>query len=124
MVKTNTALQRTRRQLVLQEQVEGEYLSDAIPFVVKSLFRFTHRASDSKALWSDAHVVWLGRNTFATWCIEDAAFDVPWIVKKAKNAPKDQLVLQETVREEVMAFFQTQLSALPRKKTGNWLPLP
>lgn len=124
MASFNLARRRTPRQIRLREQLEGRDFKGSVAFAVKNLFRFTHRASDSKALWSDFHVVWLGRSTFVTWCLEDSEFDIPFIVAKTRNAPRDKAKLREAVTTEVMAQFQEQLSALPRKKTGNWLPLP
>ncbi len=124
MASFNLAQRRTPRQLRLREQLEGKDFKASIAFAVKNLFRFTHRASDVKALWSDFHVVWLGRTTFVTWCLEDSEFDIPFIVAKTRNAPRDKAQLREEVAAEVMAQFQIHLAALPKKKTGNWLPLP
>lgn len=115
---------RTRRQKTLQAQLQGEDLTEAIRIAVKSLFRFTHRASDARALWSDAHVVWLGKSTYLNWCLEDSEFDIPWVVSKAKGAPRDKAKLREIVSEQVMELFTSQLAKLPRRKTANWLPLP
>ena len=120
----NPVSRRTRRQKTLQSQLEGTDLSDAISLAVRTLFRFTHRASDSRALWSDAHVVWLGKSTYLNWCLEDSEFDIPWVVAKAKGAPRDKAKLREAVATQVTELFTNQLAALPRKKTGNWLPLP
>ena len=124
MVNLNLASRRTRRQKNLQSQLTETDFDEAIQLAVKTLFRFTHRASDSKALWSDAHVVWLGRCTFLNWCMEDPEFDIPWVVSKARNAPRQKEVLTEAVRTQVTDIFAKQLSGLPRRKTGNWLPLP
>lgn len=118
------ARRRTRRQKTLQEQLTTEDVTDAISVAVRTLFRFTHRASDAKALWSDSHVVWLGKSTYLNWCLEDSEFDIPWVVSKSRGAPRDKEKLKELVSTEVMSLFTSQLSKLPRKKTGNWLPLP
>lgn len=115
---------RTRRQKLLQQQLQEEDIMDAIRIAVRTLFRFTHRASDAKALWSDSHVVWIGKSTYLNWCLEDSEFDIPWVVQKAHSAPRDKEKLRELVSEEVMSLFMEQLGALPRKKTANWLPLP
>ena len=117
-------LRRTRRQKTLQQQLEEQDLGDAIGIAVRTLFRFTHRASEGKALWSDAHVVWLGRSTYLNWCLEDSEFDIPWVVAKSKGAPRDKVKLRETVSAQITELFASQLSQLPRKNTGNWLPLP
>ena len=124
MTTFQATARRTRRQKTLQQQLANEDLNDAIKIAVKTLFRFTHRASDARALWSDAHVVWLGKSTYLNWCVEDSEFDIPWVVSKSRGAPRDKTKLRELVAEEVTALFQKQLSQLPRKKTGNWLPLP
>lgn len=124
MATFQLAQRRTRRQKTLQQQLQAEELSDAIRIAVRTLFRFTHRASDAKALWSDAHVVWVGKSTYLNWCLEDSEFDIPWVVGKAQGAPRDKEKLREIVSTEVMDLFQKQLAALPRKKTANWLPLP
>jgi hypothetical protein len=124
MANFQSALRRTRRQKTLQTQLEGADLSEAISLAVRTLFRFTHRASDSKALWSDSHVVWLGRSTYLNWCLEDSEFDIPWVVAKAKGAPRDKAKLREAVAAQVTDLFVNQLAKLPRKQTGNWLPLP
>ena len=124
MANFQSALRRTRRQKTLQTQLEGADLSEAISLAVRTLFRFTHRASDSKALWSDSHVVWLGRSTYLNWCLEDSEFDIPWVVAKAKGAPRDKAKLRDAVAAQVTALFVNQLAKLPRKQTGNWLPLP
>ena len=115
---------RTRRQKTLQQQLATEDVSEAIGVAVRTLFRFTHRASDARALWSDAHVVWLGKSTYINWCLEDSEFDIPWVVAKSKGAPRDKAKLREMVATQVTDLFAKQLSELPRKKTGNWLPLP
>ena len=124
MVNLKQASRRTRRQKNLQTQLTGEDFDEAVQLAVKTLFRFTHRASDSKALWSDAHVVWLGRSTFLNWCMEDPEFDIPWVVASAADAPHDADELRQAVKSELTAYWADQLAALPRMSTGNWLPLP
>ena len=124
MTSFQLAQRRTRRQKTLQKQLNGTEFGEAVRVAVRTLFRFTHRASDAKALWSDAHVVWLGRSTYLNWCLEDSEFDIPWVVSKAKGAPRDKTKLREEVAVQVTDLFASQLSDLPRKKTGNWLPLP
>ena len=120
-----TEVRRTAKQKSLREHVEeGIEFESAVLVSVKTLFRFTHRATEGKALWSDENVVWLGRNTFLHWCLEDTAFDLPWIVGKTKNAPRDRAKLKERIKDELTDYFGDQLAALPRKKTGSWLPLP
>lgn len=124
MATFQATARRTRRQKTLQQQLANEDFDDAISIAVRTLFRFTHRASDARALWSDAHVVWLGKSTFLNWCVEDSEFDIPWVVAKSRGASRDKTKLREDVSEKVMELFAKKLGELPRKKTGNWLPLP
>jgi hypothetical protein len=88
------------------------------------MFRFTHRAKEGKALWSDSHVVWLGRSTFLHWCLDDSEIDIPWIVAGSIKAPTNRVRLRERVEELVLEYFTTSLNNLPRRSTGSWLPLP
>lgn len=124
MATFQATARRTRRQKTLQQQLANEDFDDAISIAVRTLFRFTHRASDARALWSDAHVVWLGKSTFLNWCVEDSEFDIPWVVAKSRGAARDKTKLREEVSVKVMELFTKKLGELPRKKTGNWLPLP
>ncbi len=124
MATFQLAQRRTRRQKTLREQLQEEDLYEAIRIAVRTLFRFTHRASDARALWSDAHVVWLGKSTYLNWCMEDSEFDIPWVVSKSQGVPRDKERFKQIVAEEVMEFFNKELSVMPRKKTANWLPLP
>jgi hypothetical protein len=56
--------------------------------------------------------------------MEDSEFDIPWVVSKSQGVPRDKERFKQIVAEEVMEFFNKELSVMPRKKTANWLPLP
>ena len=118
-----SAVSRTPSQISLRGRLDGLEFETALPIAVKALFHFTHRARDSKALWAKSQCVWLGRSTFLHWSLNDD-FDVPWLVAKTKNAPRDKESLQKLVQDELAAYFADRLSKLPRRSTGNWLPLP
>ena len=114
----------TPRQVSIRRRLKSLDFQSAVLFAVESLFQFTHRASDARALWSDVRVVWLGRSTFLHWCLEDAEFDVPWLVQGTTDAPRNVAELRELVRAQLTTYFAERLSKLPRRSTGNWLPLP
>ena len=116
--------QHTQKQRSLRNQVKGQELDAAVAFAVRAMFRFTHRAKEGKALWSDSHVVWLGRSTFLHWCLDDSEIDIPWIVAGSMKAPTNRTRLRERVEELVLEYFTESLSKLPRRSTGSWLPLP
>lgn len=115
--------QRSTSQVALRDSMEGLEFSEALPKAVARLFRFTHRAKDAKALWANSHNVWLGRTTFLHWSL-NVEFDIPWIVAKTKNAPRSREDLNKRVEEELLAYFAQRLTELPKRATGNWLPLP
>ena len=117
-------VRRSRKQRSIREAVNGEALEAAVPTAIASFFRFTHRTGDRKALWCDSLVVWLGRSTFLTWCLEDAEIDIPWVVANSVDAPNDKKELRTQVRLLARAYFESQLGGLPPRSTGSWLPLP
>jgi len=108
----------------IRRRLKSQDFPSAVLMAVDALFQFTHRAVGARALWSDARVVWLGRSTFLHWCLEDAEFDVPWLVRGTTDAPRNVAELREVVRTQLTAYFAERLSKLPRRSTGNWLPLP
>ncbi len=122
MVRTAKA-SRTQGQIKLREKVTGVDFTEALPQVVNRLFRFTHRAKDAKALWANSHNVWLGRATFLHWSL-NSEFDVPWIMSKTKNAPRSRVDLNKRIEKELAEYFAERLTELPKRGTGNWLPLP
>lgn len=122
MVRT-AKINRSMTQKALREQLTGVDFSEALPTAVARLFRFTHRANEGKALWANSHNVWLGRTTFVHWSLNQE-FDIPWIVAKAKNAPRNREDLNQRVEEELLTYFAQRLTELPKRATGNWLPLP
>ena len=119
----NTKSSKTTGQNNLRDKVTGVDFSEALPQVVNRLFRFTHRAKDAKALWANSHNVWLGRTTFLHWSLNEE-FDVPWIMSKTKNAPRNREDLNKRIEEELATYFAERLGELPKRGTGNWLPLP
>ena len=123
MVSGRQTIQRTDVQKALREQLDGVDFETAIPLAVSKLFSFSHRAKGAKALWARHQNVWLGRSTFLHWSLNED-FDVPWVVSKAKNAPRNKEKLQERVQAELTTYFAERLSKLPRRSTGSWLPLP
>lgn len=122
MVRTAKPL-RSQSQTIMREKLTGVDFSEALPQAVERMFRFTHRAKDAKALWANSHNVWLGRTTFVHWSVNEE-FDIPWILSKTKNAPRNREDLKKRVEEELMTYFMARLSVLPKRQTGNWLPLP
>ena len=120
-ITTETA--RKSHHIALRRRLEGIEFQKAVGMVMRSLFQFTHRASNSKALWSSNQAVWLGKSTFLHWSLTDE-FDVPWLLAKAKNAPLDHELLHERVKSELTSYFSRRLSKLPKRSTGSWLPLP
>jgi len=96
----------------------------AVRLAADGLFRFTHRAAQGKALWSDAVRAWIGNKTFIHWAIAAAHVDIPRIVSDTADAPDDVAELLEAVRAELTAYWADSLASLPSKSTPAWLPLP
>ncbi len=118
------AKQHTQKQRSVRNHVKGLELDAAVSYAVRSMFRFTARAKEGKALWSESHVVWLGRSTFLHWCLDDSEIDIPWIVSGSSKAPTNRARLRERVEELAVEYFANCLSTMPRRSTGSWLPLP
>jgi hypothetical protein len=91
---------------------------------VDGLFRFSHRANNAKALWSQSGAVWLGRTTFLHWALDDSSIDIPWVIAGVADTPEHAVELRAAVKSELTDYWADLLGALPRKSTGNWLPLP
>ena len=124
MTTTRLQQERTRQQETVRESVQDLDFDAAVLKAIRSMFRFTYRAQGSSALWSETHVVWLGRNTFVHWCLDDAEVDIPWIVSGTNGAPANQAELRKRVRDLGIKFFNRRLSDLSTRSTGSWLPLP
>ncbi len=82
----------TCRQRSIRRRARRYSLPQAVRFAVEVCFRFTGRAVQAKALWSETEHVWLGNKTFLDWamCIEN--IDIPWAVATAagaQTAPSD-----------------------------------
>jgi hypothetical protein len=96
----------------------------AVRDCVDLFFRFTHRNSPSKSMWSEAERVWLGRATFLDWALRDPEIDIPWVVARAADAPPAADDLLQAVRDELAAYWTIQSGCLPSESKPRWLPLP
>jgi hypothetical protein len=96
----------------------------AVWLAVDALFRFTHRASRAKALWSDHAHAWLGSATFLDWAMGDPDIDIPRIVASTAGSPESADELHEAVHGELIAYWADHLASLPRRSKPPWLPLP
>ncbi len=114
---------RSQKQVALRNRLDGMEFDTAVPLAVKAMFRFSHRAKDAKALWANSQSVWLGRSTFLHWSL-NREFDLPWVLSKTRNAPRNKEELRDRVKSELTDYFADRLSQLPKKSTGSWLPLP
>ena len=114
----------TCRQRSIRRRARRYSLKEAVRYAVDVCFRFTGRAVQVKALWSETERVWLGSKTFLDWamCLEN--IDIPWAVATAAGAPEDPGQLREAVLEELHAYWTDRLKALPSKERPHWLPLP
>ncbi|MBN2475998.1 MAG: hypothetical protein JXB62_15405 [Pirellulales bacterium] len=96
----------------------------AVRLAADALFRFTHCASASKALWSERTHVWLGRKTFFCWAMEDTEIDIPRMVADTVDAPESSDELCRAVHAALTDYWTDRLDRLPAKSTPRWLPLP
>jgi len=108
----------------VQRRVRRLCFKAAVRLAVDAQFRFTHRATQGKALWSDSVGVWLGSATFIHWAMGEARIDIPRIVAKTDGAPDGEDEFQKAVHLELMAYWADCLASLPPKSTPGWLPLP
>ncbi len=114
----------TSRQRSIRRRARRYSLKRAVRFAVDVSFRFSGRAVQVKALWSETERVWLGSKTFLDWamCIEN--IDIPWTVATAAGAPADVEQLREAVLDELNAYWANRLAVLPAQERPHWLPLP
>ena len=112
----------TVRQRSLRRRASRLPLTGAVRLAADVFFSFG--SSRGSALWSQAEHVWLGRETFLYWALEDGEMNVPWVVTHAADAPQDEESLYRTVRGELIAYWTERLSALPRFDKPAWLALP
>ena len=98
-------------------------LKRAVRFAVDVRFRFSGKAVQSKALWSEKERVWLGSKTFLDWSMSIENIDIPWVVAAAA-VPADAEELREAVLAELNSYWANRLAELPSKALPNWLPLP
>ncbi len=114
----------TLRQRHLRRRLRLLPLGDAVHHAAEAFFRFRYRSTRTEALWSESERVWMGRETFLYWALRDSAINIPWVVGLVAAAPDDSEELCKAVRAELVDYWSTQVSDLPRKKSPGWLPLP
>jgi len=114
----------THRQSSRRQRSRRLTLQIAVRHAVDVFFRFTHRDSPSKSLWSETERVWLGRATFLDWAFRDPEIDIPWVVARAADAPPAADDLLKAVRDELSAYWTVQSECLPCERKPRWLPLP
>ena len=114
----------TCRQRSIRRRARRYSLKKAVRFAVDVSFRFSGRAIQVKALWSERERVWLGSKTFLDWamCVEN--IDIPWAVATAVGAPENVEQLREAVLAELHSYWADCLESLPDKERPRWLPLP
>ena len=99
-------------------------LKKAVRLAVDVCFRFSGRAVQGKALWSERERVWLGSKTFLDWAMWIENIDIPWAVATAAGAPTDVEQLRNAVLAELNCYWTNRLAVLPSREWPNWLPLP
>ncbi|MEI8372920.1 MAG: hypothetical protein WCJ35_08810 [Planctomycetota bacterium] len=128
MIALQSASRRPRvstcRQRSIRRRVPRYSLKQAVRFAVDVCFRFSGRAIQVKALWSETERVWLGSKTFLDWSMWIENIDIPWVVATAAGAPEDATQLRQEVLEELNSYWTNRLAVLPSKERPNWLPLP
>jgi hypothetical protein len=114
----------TGRQRAIRRHARHCSLPQAVRYAVDVCFRFSGRAVQVKALWSETERVWLGSKTFLDWamCVEN--IDIPWSVATAAGAPEDVEQLREAVLAELNSYWADRLAVLPSQERPHWLPLP
>ncbi len=108
----------------LRNRIAPRRLRLAVQAAVQRLFAFTHRDQAAGALWSCREQVWLGRSTFVSWAMHEAAIDLPWLVANSAGAPHSDKELQTAVQDELISLWKEPLVSLPSMSTPGWLPLP
>ena len=73
----------TCRQRSIRRRARRYSLQKAVRFAVDVCFRFSGRAVQVKALWSETERVWLGSKTFLDWSMWIENIDIPWAVATA-----------------------------------------
>jgi hypothetical protein len=116
--------QPSHRQRWRRQRSRRLTLRIAVRHAVDVFFRFTHRDTPSKSMWSATERVWLGRTTFLNWSLRDPEIDIPWVVARAAGAPPAADDLVEAVRDELTAYWTVQSECLPSERKPRWLPLP
>jgi hypothetical protein len=114
----------TCRQRSIRHRARRYSLQKAVRYAVDISFRFSARAVQVKALWSETERVWLGSKTFIDWAMWIDNIDIPWAVATADGAPNDVEELRDAVLAELNAYWADRLETLPPKERPHWLPLP
>jgi hypothetical protein len=114
----------SHEQRFLRRRASELSLRGAVRLAVRTFFQFSHRAERSTALWCRRERVWLGRQTYLSWAMDDAAIAIPGLVANAPDAPQTTDELHEAIREELIVYWTKQLASLPEKSTPRWLALP
>jgi hypothetical protein len=114
----------TCRQRQLRRRAQHCSLKEAVRLAVDVCFRFSGRATQVKALWSDTERVWLGSKTYVDWSLSIENIDIPWAVATAQGAPEDAGELRDAVLIELNDYWADCLDLLPPKEHPRWLPLP
>ena len=102
----------------------GIPLKQAVRFAADVCFRFSGRAVQVKALWSETERVWLGSKTFLDWAMCDREHRYPLGRGHGSRVPADVEQLRDEVLAELNSYWTDSLAALPSKERPNWLPLP
>ena len=93
----------------VQRRVRRLCFKAAVRLAADAQFRFTHRATQGKALWSDSVGVWLGNATFIHWAMGEARIDIPRIVAETDGAPESEDEFHKAVHLELMAYWADRL---------------
>ena len=93
MIAFQTSPRRPRvstcRQRSIRRRASRYSLKRAVRFAVDVCFRFSGRAVQVKALWSETERVWLGSKTFLDWSMFIENIDIPWAVATAAGCAED-----------------------------------
>jgi hypothetical protein len=112
------------RQISVRRRLRHLAVRRAVCCAANAFFCFKSRSVKAKALWSGTERVWLGRETFLHWALWDTGINIPWVVAEAMGAPAAPDELRAVVGAELAAYWERQLTALPRRGKPDWLPLP
>ena len=114
----------TCRQRSIRRHARHYSLQQAVRYAVDVCFRFSGRAAQVKALWSETERVWLGNKTFVDWSMCDREYRYPLVRGDGHRQTQDVEQLRESVLAELNAYWADRLTVLPLKERPHWLPLP